>query len=247
MPSNYIYDHTGLLPSNKITNELHTPTSSNAINPYLIIPDAAPYFGDSLTIINNAGSLLVEGVDYYKTHDWEQARLITGKAIYGTITFVGSGALNGVSLIYQTLGGDYVINRPSAITEGIVSLDTALTVDWDTIPTSFPVNHHTEEINSIHGMTEVLASIEDIRVALQQPLHSIMTSDIEDLQPVIIDPVLNELTAIRLAIISRNTQSNVDDVTYNARMTALTDKVLEANVAIVNLNNLISQANQLTQ
>ena len=81
----YPFDHTALLPQNKISNELHTIQSANAIDCYLLRPDATPFYGRTMVVIDESGNTLIEGVDYYLTHYWLQASDHTGIDILGSV------------------------------------------------------------------------------------------------------------------------------------------------------------------
>jgi hypothetical protein len=178
----YPFDPTGFLASNKIINEERAVTDANGINAYLIIPDATPYYGNSLSIVNSSGVTLVENVDYYKTHHWDQATTHTGLPVFGTITLLTPYAVDTYRLNYQTIGGEYVTAPANAITEGLIALGTDyVDLDWSTAPTAFPAVPHTEELSQITGVTQLYHGLFEIAAALNSPARGVHYDDIEDI------------------------------------------------------------------
>jgi len=238
MPSTYPFDPTGLLPSNKIDNELKTPGVGNGVDGYLIVPNATPFYEIGHSVVNSAGVTLVQGTDYILTHKWVDADTNTGRKVYGGILLLGTTAVGTVRLNYQTIGGTYVDNRANAIVDGLFPLAGALTVDWTTAPTTFPSTPHNLLLSGATGMTEVLAAIDRITVALNQPLPAINMADIQDLDVAFVNPLLAQMAQLTTAVNNNNgltaqlstaiadiTQLQLDIVATNTIVAAHTAKL----------------------
>lgn len=238
MALKYPFDSTGKLPSNKIQNELQSPTNGNGVDPYLILPDVAPFYGNSMVVVDDRGNTLTVGVDYYLAYHWKQGTDHTGLPVYGGIILIGENALRSVRLNYQTLGGEYTSVRSTIIKEGIVALNTTLTIDWDTAPTAFPPTAHNHELDGIKGMSELLKGLENIATALGQPNPVINISDIHDLDTDFLNPLLSAIADLAIAISNRS-QPNLDYTTLinevNVKLAAI-DNFMAEPFALVNLN-----------
>ena len=197
----YTFDSTGTLPANLISNELHNVTISNGINAYLIVPNATPFYGSSMVVINSSGNVLAEGVDYFLVLPWGQGATSTGQSVFGAICLVAGYPLNIYNLRYQTIGGEYVINPANTILSGIVaSYEPYITLDWSTAPAAFPASPHTELLSGISGMTQVYQMLNNIASAITQPTAGVTYNDVKDLDIVYVTstltPILNLINSI---------------------------------------------------
>ena len=178
----YPFDSSGSLSTNKISNEIHSVTVSNGVNAFLLVPFAAPFYGNSFSVVNSSGNTLIENVDYYLTHHWQQASNSTGMPVYGSITFLINYPIGVYKLNYQTIGGEYVSSPANAIQSGLVSIaNEYVTIDWDTTPTAFPATPHTEELSGITGMSEIYHSLFSIGQAIRAPTTGVHYDDIKDM------------------------------------------------------------------
>lgn len=197
----YSFDPTGVLPANRITNELKNITISNSINAFLIIPDAAPFYKQGFSIVDAQGHTLEEGVHYYLTHHWQQASAVTGLEVYGSLTMINGYPIGLYRLNYQTIGGEYVSAPANAIQSGLIAdAGQYLALDWATAPTVFPPTAHTEDLNGITGMQDVYHGLLDIANALRDPKTNISYDDVQGITEVYalttVKPFLNLVETI---------------------------------------------------
>ena len=200
-PPTYVFDSTGILAANKIINEVIPVTVSNGINAFLIIPDAAPFFGDSLLIINSSGNALIENIDYYLTHPWYQANNQIGKKVFGSITLLTGYAVGNYKLNYQTIGGYYVDSPNNTIQSGLIASNQQyLTLDWSTAPVAFPPTPHTQNIYGISGMTQIYQAFYDLINAVKSPKSGVHYNDVVGMSDMFaignLDPMMQMVTAI---------------------------------------------------
>lgn len=173
----YPFNPTGTLAQAPAEN--HTVVAAAGTNISYIVPRAAPFFRSSIKIRNITGvpagsqaaaPLLVEGVDYIVTHRFEEACLGTGKQIYGSISFLNRNFAGQVRIDpYQTLGGNWVYDDYSYVEVLTNSLYSIRTVQWTQIvqyPVAFPPIVHDHEMDDLQGMSEVVAAIENLIIAV---------------------------------------------------------------------------------
>ena len=170
----YPYDPSGVLATNLIENEMRSvQPPANISQASLIIPVAAPFFVEGFeiyTAANKGGKKLVEGKDYFITHQFVAGTMVTGKPIAGGICFTNSLYTGNVYLHYQTLGGEFVIND-SALLE---SISKSLYADvrfvrWDQltgVPSSYPPNAHHQSVTRIVTFEDIQGELEKIAIAL---------------------------------------------------------------------------------
>lgn len=209
--STYPFDPTGLMPSNYITNEVHNIATANAVDVYLFIPDATPFYRIGFSIVDSSGNTLVEDTDYYLTHYWNQATDHTGKEVFASITMLDATSVGTFKLNYHTIGGEHVDNRPNAIGEGLIALNDVLSggtlVDWSTAPAAFPSIPHTHQMTGLTGMNDILQCLDDLKLVLRLPPVGIMVDDICDLGAEFITPMLDKMSALIAAITARDVNS----------------------------------------
>lgn len=190
----YPYDPLGTNPLNRIPNERRTITVSNGINGFLMKPSAAPFFGDSLVIINAAGTPLTENVDYYLTHPWAIGKNHTTKDLYGSITLLGGYPVGTYTLVYRTIGGTYVGNSDIVIEDALVaSPSDYLTVDWSTAPTYFPSAPHGHDLNSTFEMIELYHALMAIANSISSNDGQIHVDDVIDMETFWMNGSLNPM------------------------------------------------------
>jgi len=213
MPTTYPFDSTGKLPSNKITNELHTINSVNGVDHNAIIPDAAPLYADSLVVVRDDGSYLEHGVDYEYIFNWEQAEQAVGSNIIGGLVFLDKNILGTFGLQYQTLGGVHVDSPANTIQSGLIALHQGVNVDWSTAPATFPPTEHTHPLEAQPGMNQIYAMLGHIRDAVSDPGGLIQLEDVSDIDQAFINPLLGRLDQIIAAlVISSGLESSVNDL-----------------------------------
>lgn len=178
----YPFDSSGVSPGNQIQNEQHNIVKTGSTDAFLFVPNAAPFFGNSLSIVASNGITLIPNVDYYLTHYWAQASNAIGSPIYGSITMLNRNPNGVYRLNYNTIGGDYVVNKTNAIIDA--SLATAneyLSVDWSTAPTSFPPTPHSLNTNAIKEYPLVCESIMNLANAVRNTELDVDVDDIHGL------------------------------------------------------------------
>lgn len=173
LPVPYQFDPTGSLALNRITNEQQILTITNSQDQFLIIPEYAPYFADSLEIIftSVAGEIktLTKDVDYYCTHWFSSASRACAKPIYGSISILDITLSGHISLSYNTLGGDWLLSK-AQITEVLADrLHNPRTTTWEQVahtPYAFPPIDHQWDLADMVGMSEVVNKLNSIADAI---------------------------------------------------------------------------------
>jgi hypothetical protein len=143
MPGTYIFDPTGELPDNFIPNEYHTITATDPSKSYLFSPNASPFYRKGLSIVASNGATLTENVHYTLSLHWAQASDAIGLDVYGAINMLPRNSVGGYYINYQTVGGEYVVDKATIIADGLLdTVDEYMAIDWSTAPTSFPPTPH---------------------------------------------------------------------------------------------------------
>ncbi len=178
MTTPYQFDPTGTLPANRIVGEQHIITAVSNRNYHFIVPTFAPFFADSCTIsyrdIDNNIRYLVEGIDFYFGFQFIAASRACAKPIYGGISFLNLQISGLVTLVYQTVGGQWTID-PVKINE--ILSDTQRNpkvISWEqvaAVPTLFPVIDHEWNLQDLVGMSDVVQAIDNVMdVIADKPL-----------------------------------------------------------------------------
>lgn len=200
----YPFDQTGLNPANRISNEAHVVSAINGVDHNYIVPENAPFFKESLVVVNSAtGQILEPGVDYTFTHKFGEAEAHMARKLYGSFTFLNPNTTGTFRIAYQTLGGDFVTSFTRAIGNGIAALAGLLTVDWTTLsglPPTFPVTSHTHPVTGVNGVKQFLDIMALIKEGIIDPNQSLHLDDVTDLDKRFITPLLLGLQDIRATI-----------------------------------------------
>ena len=174
MPFPYLYDPTGILPANRISNELHhvaPPVDLDRAN--FIVPRAAPYFSNGLVIRTGASVLdpaLIEGTDYIFTHHFVEASQHLNTPLYGSVMFLNRMYVGDVYLSYNTIGGAFTLDDYGVVETLTRSLYNIRTVTWDQllgVPVAFPTIPHPHDVADLTGMADVVVAIQNLVVAVQ--------------------------------------------------------------------------------
>lgn len=167
----YPEDLNGTNPANLITNEPQTLQSPGPYDFYFIIPKAAPFFVDSLRVVNAAtGQPYVEGTDYQIGHQFVEAMASIGRPIAGSIRFMRPTIVGQVLLTYRTLGGPWGFSDQDILRELANKLVNPLIRSWGDIaplPYSFPPLPHNQKIDTLIGSVQINASINRIADVLE--------------------------------------------------------------------------------
>lgn len=173
MPTPYQFDPTGSLPANRITGEQHIITAVSNRNYHFTVPTYAPFFSDGLSIsyrdIDNNIRFLVEGIDYHLGFQFIAASRSCAKPIYGGISYLNLELAGVVTLVYQTVGGNWTID-PVQINEILSdTLRNPKVTSWEqvaNVPTLFPVVDHEWNLQDLVGMSDVKDSIDAVTTAI---------------------------------------------------------------------------------
>lgn len=170
----YPFDPTGSLVSNLIQGEQQQLVAQNFRDQHFIVPEAAPYFADTLSISyqDTQGQVhtLQEGVDYYCTHWFMSASRACAMRVYGSITFINTALAGIVSLNYQTIGGEWTISSAQVATIMADVIDNPRITSWEEVsgtPYAFPPEAHAWDVNDLVGMDSVVSAIQSVVTALQ--------------------------------------------------------------------------------
>jgi hypothetical protein len=218
----YPFDPTGKLLSNKIVGEQHILTTANFRDYHFIVPKLAPFFLEdlSLSFRPTSGVIrpLVEGVDYFCTHEFISASRACAQPIFGSITFLDL-QLSGVVTIssYQTLGGIWTQDETKIAEIAADRLHNPRITAWDVVidmPISFPPVDHQWDLVDMVGMSQVTDKIDALASAVR-------TSQLEGLAAHI-GSVTNP-HAVTASQVGSYTRAEVDAffAQVNARLTAL--------------------------
>lgn len=182
----YLYpeDLNGTLASNLIKDEPQTLQAPGPTDYYFIIPKAAPFFVDSLVVINTATGLpYVEGDDYQVGHQFIEAMDSIGRPIAGSIRFMRSTIVGQVKLTYRTIGGDWGFSDQAILRELSNKHLNPLIRSWgdiDVLPYSFPVLAHDQRIDSLVGSEQINATLIHIAEILEATAEGTSASHIND-------------------------------------------------------------------
>ena len=210
MATTYPFDPLGTLASNFIQNEPRDIEQGNGFNSYCIIPDAAPFYRDSFIASIDNGNSLVEGTDFYFVYPFSQAEEATGKEVYGGIVLTDPNLTGRLRLNYRTIGSPWSESRTANIVEGFVSVETALQLDWDSMPEEFPPTPHSHVLlEGLSGMDQVYQALIAIKETLATPGNTIMFDDIADIGTKFVTPVLSKLDLIAANLLSGGLSTSV--------------------------------------
>lgn len=182
----YLYpeDLNGTNPANLITNEPQTLQSPGPEDYYFIIPHAAPFFVDSLIVINAATGLpYVKGDDYQVGHLFIEAMNSIGRPMAGSIRFMRPTITGQVLLTYRTLGGPWGFSDQDILRELSNKLVNPLIRSWGDIaplPYSFPPLPHDQRINTLIGSAEINETLKEIATILEATAEGTSQSHITD-------------------------------------------------------------------
>lgn len=173
MPITYAFDHTGVLPANRIIGENQTLSSVNATNYHFIVPAFAPYFANSLNIVlTTVGGVvrtLVEGIDYFPSYVFIGASRACVSNICGGVSFLDNTLVGTLTLNYQTIGGNWTVDDNKINTILSDTLRNPLVTSWEQIADVqllFPVVEHEWNLTDLVGMSDVVDKISEISTAV---------------------------------------------------------------------------------
>lgn len=182
----YPEDLNGTNPLNLIKNEVHSLQVPGPKDFYFIIPHAAPFFVDSLKVINVAtGVAYTEGNDYLVGHRFIEAMDSIGRPIAGSIRFMRRDIVGQVKLEYRTIGGQWGFSDQAIMRELTQKQYNPLVRSWgdiDVLPASFPTLIHDQPLNTLVGSPELRASLERIADVMEATASGTTQSHLLDYQ-----------------------------------------------------------------
>lgn len=190
LPVPYQFDPTGSVAANRVTNEQQILTITNSQDQFLIIPEYAPYFADTLQVIftSVAGEtkILEKDVDFYCTHWFSSASRACAKPIYGSISILDTTLSGYVTLAYNTLGGDWLLSK-AQITEVLADrLHNPRITTWEQVantPYAFPPIDHQWNLADMVGMSDVVAKLNQIADAIYGNNTDGLAAHLRDINP----------------------------------------------------------------
>lgn len=175
----YPFDTTGTAASNLVSGELHTLTEVNSAPYRILIPTCAPFYVNNqlLEHIGADGTVtpLAEGVDFYNVLPYMAAQRSIGRPIYGGMALVSSLPQGTIRVRYQTLGGQWCADADYVYARLLETIFNQRMTWWDSISNVqdlFPPTDHTHELPDMTGVPELMAKLEEIRLALLTPKPS---------------------------------------------------------------------------
>lgn len=207
------FDQTGLRIDNRIVDEGHTVNEINGTDVNYIVPRNAPYFRESLVVVDTDTNRILEpGIDYTYSHHFSDADDALARKVYGSFAFIDPNYTGNIKISYQTLGGDFVTAFTQAIQGGLAALVDLTTVDWEDIagvqPT-FPPTAHTHPVTGIDGVSQFIDVMHQIKEAIADPYKTFRLADAEDVKEEWIDPLLSGIQGIKAAILARGWGDNL--------------------------------------
>lgn len=170
----YPYDPSGVATTNLITDELRSVQPPSDINQAsFVIPLKGPFFVESLkvyTASHKQGTRLIEGKDFFITHEFVAGTNWLGKPLAGGIAFTNALYTGNLYFTYQTLGGDFVVNDVTILESITRKLYADVRfVTWDQltgVPSAFPPDAHQHVVTDIKTLADVVTALNSIAAAL---------------------------------------------------------------------------------
>lgn len=170
----YPYDPSGVAITNLITDELRSVQPPSDINQAsFVIPLKGPFFVESLKVYtakNKQGTRLIEGKDFFITHEFVAGTNWLGKPLAGGIAFTNALYTGNLYFTYQTLGGDFVVNDVTILESITRKLYADVRfVTWDQltgVPSAFPPDAHQHVVTDIKTLADVVTALNSIAAAL---------------------------------------------------------------------------------
>ena len=184
----YPFDPTGKLPDNKIIDEQHILTAKNNGDFQFIVPRLGPFFYDTFEVVyQEAGTgkeiKLVNEVDYYATHKFMAASKCCSLPIYGSITFLNRNIAGVVTITYQTIGGDWILDIRKIQEILGDRLNNPRVVSWDQVanyPAKFPALDHEIDLHNMVGMDAVTDGLHRIEYYLRTKSSDGLATHLKD-------------------------------------------------------------------
>lgn len=163
-------------PGAKIVGEDYALTPANGKNYVTIIPRSAPFFRQTVKIINVATNQeLVEDRDYTVGYLYNQFSQLLYKGLFGCITFTNLSAPINIKLDYSTLGSPFVLSGAEYAQTVANIVNNPRSIFWEQIvnpPTEYPPLPH---IHPADTTVDYLQYIDAMKVGQAITLNAIST------------------------------------------------------------------------
>lgn len=165
-------DLSGEQASNLIRDEEHTLTVNNGYERQMVVPVLAPFYGDGLQIKLISSGLVTKiarlGIDYLPICEFQQMGKACAKRIYGAIGFLNNSFEGTIRITYQTLGGDFVLDRNELYAKLADRIANPRQVQWSTVvglDTFYPAAAHDHLADTdLVGMSSIVTTISSLAV-----------------------------------------------------------------------------------
>ena len=188
----YPLDLTGELVSNRVS-EVQTLTPDNGVRRQMIVPALAPcYFHRmKLEYQDMVGGVWLEAVphtDYQPFCEFSELSQAAAYPLYGAITINNTSFEGSVRLTYQTLGGNFVLDRKATLERLARVVWNQREINWSqviSLPNTFSVDTH--EHDSENDIIGLLGFKNAITAALTGFVDNSLPADVRAMAAHILD------------------------------------------------------------
>lgn len=182
----YEFDPSGGLAANRVPPESHSINPASGADYDVIIPTFAPFFRQGLVVKHiTSGQTLTEGVHFDLGYHFEAASMECDTPIYGGIVVIDRTLSGRLTVEYQTLGGEWVLDSQEILNILANIKNDPRKVKWDDVidkPIVFPPVDHLHHSDDLVGMDEVVQGIEAIRQTLGDSAAKSLTALLEHIR-----------------------------------------------------------------
>lgn len=244
----YPFDPTGRASANKIINQSIVVTPPTQITDYsYVVPRGAPFYADSLVVkdgLTVGARTLVENVDYWCVIDFLSASVSLTKRVCVGIALLDPGYSGTLYITYQAVGGNYSLADYSILEELIRERYVTKHVSYEqliNLPSGFAPDWHAHEIGDMVGMSDVVASLNGVKVSIdgRQGSYGQLNSQISNH---VNSPSAHTPSQVGLDNVKNYNVATVADVTAGAGNKYVTANVLKQFVAsqFQNIDDLLT-------
>jgi len=169
----YPFDPTGVAATNLVQGEVQILTKPSFRDFHFVVPNFGPYFANSLQLsikdLNGNSRILSPGTDWQPSHKFYRASLQCMSGVYGSISFMDLELAGQLTMSYQSLGGQWVVEQNTIASILMNRLYNPRTAYWEQVtnyPVEFPPIDHQWDVKDMIGMSDVVISIRDLITAL---------------------------------------------------------------------------------
>lgn len=171
-------------PNNLITAEIQTLQTPGIDDYYFLIPHAAPFYVETLRILNHQTGLeYTEGVDYIIGHYFVDAMRSLKRPIAGSIRLLRRDITGTVRIQYHTVGGQWGLDSHAILEELANKSINPIIRSWeqiDVLPQKFPAIAHDQPVDKLVGSDDIVEAIDRIGNILEASAAGTSESHIND-------------------------------------------------------------------